>query len=146
MKEQFTIYDIANKEDKFSTFTRVINAVGLADALKSGGPYTLFAPTNEAFSKLPEHRLDELLKPENKERLTNVMKYHLVSGKLVTDDVKDITSAKTLQGQELKIKATAPGNIQVNNAKVITPSLTATNGIILPVDSVLMPQATATAS
>jgi uncharacterized surface protein with fasciclin (FAS1) repeats len=145
MKENFNIYEAATRDDKFSTFTKAIDATGLADTLIGGGPLTLFAPTDEAFGKLPRKTLDELMKPENKDRLTNILKYHLVQGRLVANDLKDLKAAKTLQGQDLKIDALGGTNIQVNNAKVITPAVSASNGVILPVDAVLMPQTAASA-
>ncbi len=145
MKELFNIFETATKDQKFSTFTKAVNAGGLAETLKGGGPFTLFAPTDEAFAKLPKSTMDELLKPENKERLTKVLQYHVVPGKLLVKDFKNFKEAKTLQGQDLKIDALADSKIQVNNAKVMTPALDASNGIILPVDTVLMPQTAAAA-
>ena len=143
MKENVNIFETATKDQKFSTFTKAINAAGLAEMLNGAGPLTLFAPTDEAFAKLPAKTMEDLLKPENKERLTKLLQYHVVPGKLLANDFKNFKEAKTLQGQHLKIDALGESNIQVNNAKVLTPALDASNGIILPVDTVLMPQAAA---
>lgn len=140
-KEQVNIYETATRNDRFSVFTKAVEAAGLADTLKSGGPLTIFAPTDDAFAKLPKNTLTLLLRPENKDRLTNVLKYHVVPGTLGTK----VKSAKTLLGQSLKIDALGGNNIQVNNARVMSPSIGATNGIILPVDTVLIPHAAATA-
>ncbi len=146
MKDNVNIFETATKDQKFSTFTKAINAAGLAEMLKGAGPLTLFAPTDEAFAKLSSKTMEDLLKPENKERLTKVLQYHVVPGKLLVKDFKNFKEAKTMQGQHLKIDAIGDSSIQVNNAKVLTPALEASNGIILPVDTVLMPQAAAAAT
>ncbi len=143
MKDNVNIFETATKDQKFSTFTKAINAAGLAEMLKGAGPLTLFAPTDEAFAKLPKGTMEDLLKPENKERLTKVLQYHVVPGKLLVKDFKNFKEAKTMLGQHLKFDAISDSNIQVNDAKVTTPALDASYGIILPVDTVLMPQAAA---
>lgn len=145
MTGQYNIYDTVTKNEKLSTLTKAIDAAGLADTLKGEGPFTLFAPTDEAFARLPQGRLDELLKPENKERLTSLLKFHIVPGRLMSNDVKDLKAPKTLQGQELKINAAGDDNVMVNDAKVLTAGVTASNGVIHMLDAVLMPQAAATA-
>jgi len=143
MEKQFDIVDTALSAGNFSTLAAALGAAGLIEALKSDGPFTVFAPTDEAFAKIPPQTLGELLQPENKERLTAILTYHVVPGKVTARDVANLNSAITLQGQALKISK--QDGVQINNAKVIAPDIEATNGVIHVIDTVLMP-ATAVAA
>lgn len=143
MEKQFDIVDTALSAGDFSTLAAALGAAGLIEALKSEGPFTVFAPTDEAFAKIPPQTLGELLQPENKERLKAILTYHVVPGKVTARDVANLNSAITLQGQALKISK--QDGVQINNAKVIAPDIEATNGVIHVIDTVLMP-ATAVAA
>lgn len=132
-----TIVDIASENSDFSTLVAAIKAAGLAETLSGEGPYTVFAPTNEAFAKLPEGTVESLL--QDKEKLASILTYHVVPGKVMAADVVNLTSAKTVQGQEFTIK-TENGTVMVNNAKVVTTDIEASNGVIHVIDTVLMPQ------
>lgn len=143
MEKQFDIVDTALSTQNFFTLAAALGAAGLIEALKSEGPFTVFAPTDEAFAKIPPHTLGELLQPENKERLTAILTYHVVPGKVTAREVANLNSAITLQGQALKISK--QDGVQINNAKVIAQDIEATNGVIHVIDTVLMP-ATAVAA
>lgn len=125
----------------FKTLAAALQAAGLVEALKGEGPFTVFAPTDEAFSKLPAGTVEELLKPENKEKLRAVLLYHVVPGKVTAADVLKLNGkeAKTLQGGKVKMRA--GGGVTVDNAKVLKTDVMATNGIIHVIDTVLMPKA-----
>jgi len=129
------IVDTAVAAGDFKTLVAALKAAGLVDTLKGKGPFTVFAPTDEAFAKIPKADLDALLK--NKAKLTAVLTYHVVAGKVMAKDVK-AGKVKTVQGGELTI-ATA-GGVAVDDAKVIKTDITADNGVIHVVDSVLMPK------
>jgi uncharacterized surface protein with fasciclin (FAS1) repeats len=111
----------------------------LVDTLKGKGPFTVFAPTDEAFAKLPAGALDNLLKPENKEKLKAVLLYHVVSGKVPAAKVMKMKSAKTVNGQEVTIMAN-DGKVMVNDATVVKADVMASNGVIHVIDTVLMPK------
>ena len=127
---------------KFNTLVAAVKAAGLVDTLKGFGPFTVFAPTDEAFAKLPPGTLEMLLKPENKEKLAGILTYHVVAGKVMAADVTKLTTAKTVNGQEVKINA-ADG-VKINDANVTTADVETSNGVIHIIDTVLMPSATAT--
>jgi uncharacterized surface protein with fasciclin (FAS1) repeats len=120
---------------KFNTLIAAVEAAGLTETLSNEGPFTVFAPNDDAFAKLPEGTVEGLLK--DKEKLTAILTYHVVSGKYKASDVMDMKSAKTLQGGELKIDAS--DGVKVNDAKVIQPDIMCTNGVCHMIDSVLMP-------
>jgi len=143
MEKQFDIIDTALSAGNFSTLAAALGAAGLIETLKGDGPFTVFAPTDEAFSKIPSQTLKKLLQPENKERLIAILTYHVVSGRVTTDQVTDLESATSLQGQTLEI-STKDG-LKINDAKVLTPDVQATNGVIHIIDAVLIPSAAATA-
>ncbi len=132
---QKDIVDIAMSSDDFSTLVAAVKAAGLVETLKGDGPYTVFAPTNEAFAKIPEDQLDALLK--DKDALTKVLTYHVVPGKVMAADVTKLSSAKTVQGQSIAID-TRDG-VKVNNAKVIKTDILAENGVIHVIDTVILP-------
>jgi uncharacterized surface protein with fasciclin (FAS1) repeats len=134
-----SIVEIAAGADDFSTLVAAAKAAGLVDVLSSKGPFTVFAPTNEAFAKLPKGTVESLLKPENKDKLVAILKYHVVPGKVMAKDVVKVDSAKTAQGSEVKI--TVEGKtVKVNNAKVIKTDLEASNGVIHVIDTVIIPE------
>lgn len=129
------ILDTAVAAGKFKTLVRAVKAAGLVEALKGKGPMTVFAPTDEAFAKLPKDTLEALLKPENRDKLTSILTYHVVPGKILLA----AQSPVTLEGQCLTIQSS--GTIDVNGAKVVTADIVASNGVIHIIDTVLMPQA-----
>ena len=144
MEKQLDIIDTALSAGNFSTLAAALGAAGLIETLKGDGPFTVFAPTDEAFSKIAPETLSELLQPENKAKLTAILKYHVVSGRISGDEVTDLKSATSLQGQTLRINSTKDC-IKINDAKVVIPDVEATNGVIHIIDAVLLPSASATA-
>lgn len=132
------IVDTAVKAGSFNTLVAAVKAAGLVETLKGAGPFTVFAPTDEAFAKLPAGTVDALLKdiPQLKQILT----YHVVSGKVMASDVVKLKSAKTVQGSDVKIDASS--GVKVNDATVSTPDVAADNGVIHIIDTVLMPALT----
>ena len=124
---------------KFNTLVAAVKAAGLVDTLKGPGPFTVFAPTDEAFAKLPAGTLESLLKPENKAKLQSILTYHVVSGKVMAADVVKLTSAKTVEGQTVAIK-TGNNTVMVNNATVTKTDIATSNGVIHVIDTVLLPQ------
>ncbi|MDB6071176.1 MAG: fasciclin [Verrucomicrobiales bacterium] len=137
MKDK-TVVEIAAANDSFKTLVTAVKAAGLAEALSGDGPFTIFAPTDEAFKKIPADTLASLLKPENKEKLASILKYHVVSGKVLAADVKPGKVA-TLQGSEITIKA-ADGKVMVNDATVTKTDIVGKNGVIHVIDTVIMPK------
>ncbi len=133
-----TIVAIAASNADFSTLVAAVKAAGLVDTLNGPGPFTIFAPTNAAFKKLPKGTVEDLLKPENKAKLTAILTYHVVAGKVMAADVKT-GMVKTVQGGELDVKV-ADGGVTVNGAKVLKTDIVGTNGVIHVIDSVLMPK------
>jgi transforming growth factor-beta-induced protein len=133
------IVDTAVAAGDFKTLAAALQAAGLVDTLKGPGPFTVFAPTDEAFAKLPAGTVEELLKPENKEKLVAILTYHVVPGKVMANDVVKMTSAKTVNGKSLTITR-QNGAVMVDNAKVIHPDIEASNGVIHVIDSVILPQ------
>ena len=123
----------------FNTLAAAIKAAGLVDTLKGAGPFTVFAPTDEAFSKLPAGTVEDLLKPENKEKLRKILTYHVVAGDVTAKDVVKLQSAKTVEGGTLSIKA-GDGGVLVNDAHVIKTDIAASNGVIHVIDTVLLPE------
>lgn len=132
------IVAVASGAGNFTTLVTAIKAAGLVETLQGPGPFTVFAPTDAAFAKLPPGTLDDLLKPANKAKLAGILTFHVVPGKVMAADVKTMM-AKTANGQELDIKAT-DGAVTVNNAKVTKTDIAASNGVIHVIDSVLMPK------
>jgi uncharacterized surface protein with fasciclin (FAS1) repeats len=123
----------------FNTLVAAVKAAGLVDTLKGPGLFTVFAPTDEAFAKLPAGTLETLLKPENKARLQSILTYHVVAGKVMSQDVVKLDSAKTVEGASLAIK-TMDGGVMVNDARVIKADIQASNGVIHVIDTVLIPE------
>lgn len=123
----------------FKTLVTAVKAAGLVDTLKGPGPFTVFAPTDEAFAKLPPGVLEDLLKPENKTKLQSVLTYHVVPGKVMSQDVVKLKSAKTVEGSSVAIK-TMNGGVMVDNAKVIKADIGTSNGVIHVIDAVILPK------
>lgn len=130
------IVDTAVSAGSFETLVAAVKAAGLVDTLKGEGPFTVFAPTDEAFSKLPEGTVDSLL--EDVPQLTKILTYHVVPGKVMAADVTKIKSAKTVEGSELKIDASS--GVKINNATVSQADVEADNGVIHIIDTVLIPE------
>jgi uncharacterized surface protein with fasciclin (FAS1) repeats len=133
------IVDTAVAAGSFNTLAKALQAADLVDTLKGKGPFTVFAPTDEAFAKLPSGALQDLLKPENKEKLRRVLTYHVVPGRVTASDVAALTSAKAVSGDTIRVKATG-GTVTVDAAKVVKTDIAASNGVIHVIDSVIMPQ------
>ena len=133
------IVDTAVGAGSFKTLAKALAAADLVDTLKGTGPFTVFAPTDGAFAKLPAGTLEDLLKPENKEKLKGILTCHVVAGKVMAKDVVNLTSAKTVNGQEVKITA-KDGNVMVNDATVTKTDIDCSNGVIHVVDTVLLPK------
>ncbi len=132
------IVDTAVGAKQFSTLVAAVQAAGLVETLKGEGPFTVFAPTNEAFAKLPEGTVATLLKPENKEKLIAVLTYHVVPGKVMAADVVKLSKAKTVQGKEVTITV-ADGGVKVDKANVIKTDIVTSNGVIHVIDAVILP-------
>ncbi len=134
------VVDVAAGAGSFNTLVAAVKAAGLVDALKAKGPFTVFAPTDAAFAALPAGTLDDLLKPENKEKLKSILLYHVVPGKVMSADLKGTVNAATLQGKNVTI-IVAAGGVTVNGAKVTAADVAASNGVIHVIDAVMLPPA-----
>src|SRR3712207_4355309 len=133
------IVDTAVAAGSFKTLAAALQAAGLVDTLKGNGPFTVFAPTDEAFAKLPAGTVENLLKPENREKLKAVLTYHVVPGKVTAAQVTKLNAAKTVQGSEVKI-ASKGGKVMIDNATVVKADVAASNGVIHVIDTVIMPR------
>ena len=138
MQAKKDIVDTAVGAGSFKTLIAAVKAAGLVDTLKGEGPFTVFAPTDEAFAKLPKGTVESLLKPENKKKLTAILTYHVVAGKVKAKKAAKLDSAKTVQGDKLTIKPSGE-TLRINSAKVVKADVKASNGIIHVIDSVLIP-------
>ena len=134
------IVDTAVAAGQFKTLAAALTAAGLVDTLKGPGPFTVFAPTDAAFAKLPAGTFENLLKPENKAQLTAILTYHVVSGKVMAADVVKLKEAKTVNGKMLQVKVNG-SEVMINDAKVTATDIAASNGVIHVIDSVVLPQA-----
>jgi uncharacterized surface protein with fasciclin (FAS1) repeats len=132
------IVEVAAEAGTFNTLIAAAKAADLVDALTSEGPLTVFAPTDEAFAKLPEGTVETLLKPENKAKLQAVLLYHVVEGKVTSDEVMKISSAKTLEGDAVDISVKM-GKVYIDGAQVIAADVEASNGVIHVIDKVILP-------
>lgn len=132
------IVEIAASAGSFNTLVTAVKAAGLVDTLKGNGPFTVFAPTDEAFAKLPGGTVENLLKPENKDKLTAVLTYHVVPGRVTAGEVVNLSSAKTVNGRALRIN-TKDGKVMVDNARVTATDIMASNGVIHVIDTVVLP-------
>ena len=133
------IVDTAVAAGSFKTLVAAIKAAGLVETLKGKGPFTVFAPTDEAFAKLPAGTLDDLLKPENKEKLKGILTYHVVAGKVMAKDVVKMKEAKTVNGKMLTVTV-KDGKVMVDNANVAKTDIACTNGVIHVIDAVVLPK------
>ena len=132
------IVQIAAGNPDFSTLVTALKAADLVSVLEGDGPFTVFAPTNEAFAKLPEGTVENLLKPENKDQLVAVLTYHVVAGEVTANDAMKLSSAESVQGSDIKI-STKDGAVMVDNAQVVGADIDASNGVIHVIDNVILP-------
>jgi len=133
------IVDTAVAAGSFKTLAAALKAAGLIETLKGPGPFTVFAPTDEAFAKLPAGTVEMLLKPENKAKLTRILTHHVVAGKVMAADAAKLTSAKAVSGDTLTIAAHG-GGVMIDKAKVVTADVAASNGVIHVIDTVILPK------
>lgn len=131
------VVDTAVNAEGFETLVAAVEAAGLVETLKGEGPFTVFAPTDEAFAALPEGTVEDLLLPENKDQLTAILTYHVVPGKVMSGDLSDGMTAATVEGSEVTIMT--EGGVMVNDATVVQPDIEASNGVIHVIDKVIMP-------
>ncbi len=131
------IVDTAVDAGSFGTLVAAVQAAELVETLKGDGPFTVFAPTDEAFAALPAGTVEELLKPENKEKLASILTYHVVPGKVMSTDLSNNMMATTAQGSDVKIMT--EGGVTVNGAKVVAADVAASNGVIHVIDAVILP-------
>ncbi len=133
------IVDTAAANKDFSTLVAAVKAAGLVDALKGDGPLTVFAPTNAAFAKLPAGTVESLLLPENKDKLVQILTYHVVAGKVMAADVVKVDSAKTLEGSSVTVTV-GDGGVKIDNANVTATDIKTSNGVIHVIDTVIIPK------
>jgi uncharacterized surface protein with fasciclin (FAS1) repeats len=133
------IVDTAVDAGAFKTLAAALEAADLIETLKGKGPFTVFAPTDEAFAKLPEGTVEDLLKPENKEKLVSILTYHVVAGNVMAADVVKLKKAKTVQGSEVKIEV-KDGKVKVDDANVTKTDIKCKNGVIHVIDAVILPR------
>jgi uncharacterized surface protein with fasciclin (FAS1) repeats len=133
------IVDTAVAAGSFKTLASALQAAGLVDTLKGKGPFTVFAPTDEAFAKLPAGTVEDLLKPENKEKLVAILTYHVVPGEVKVAQVTKLSSAKTVNGQSLTVSV-KDGAVMIDKAKVTKTDIVCSNGVIHVIDSVVLPK------
>ena len=137
-KQESDIVETASAAGSFKTLTAALEAAGLVDTLQGKGPFTVFAPTDEAFAKLPAGTVENLLKPENRAKLTQILTYHVVSGNVPASKAGKLDSAKTLEGSSFSIRKSS-GKLMVGNATVIQADIKTSNGVIHVIDHVLIP-------
>lgn len=136
---QSDIVDTASSTGQFKTLLAAVKAADLEGTLRGPGPFTVFAPTDEAFAKLPPGTVDSLLKPENKAKLQAILTYHVVAGKVPSSEAVKLTSASTVNGKPLKLDASS-GSLKVGGAQVVKPDVQASNGVIHVIDAVILPE------
>ena len=134
-----TVVENAAGTEAFSTLVAAVKAADLVKTLSGDGPFTVFAPTDEAFAKLPEGTLQELLKPENKKKLAAILTYHVVPGQVMAKDVVNLKEAKTAQGSKVAIEV-KDGVVMIDNAKVVKTDIVSKNGVIHVIDAVILPK------
>jgi uncharacterized surface protein with fasciclin (FAS1) repeats len=132
------IVEIAAGNENFTTLVAAVTAAGLVETLSGKGPFTVFAPTNAAFAKLPAGTVEELVKPENKAKLAAILTYHVVAAKVMSTDLTEGQKAATVNGQEITVSLV--GGASINGAKVVTADLEASNGVIHVIDTVILPK------
>jgi uncharacterized surface protein with fasciclin (FAS1) repeats len=136
--DHHNIVELASDTDNLSTLVAAVKAAGLVETLSGEGPFTVFAPTNEAFAALPEGTVENLLKPENRDMLVKILTYHVVSGKVMSGDLSDGMMAETVEGSQISVSITDAG-VSINDASVVTADVEASNGVVHLIDSVIMP-------
>jgi uncharacterized surface protein with fasciclin (FAS1) repeats len=134
-----TIVQVAAASEDFETLVTAVKAAGLVETLSGKGPFTVFAPTDDAFGKLPKGTVADLVKPENKKKLTSILTYHVVAGKVMAADVVKLSEAKTVQGSKAKIKVVG-GKVKIDKATVIKTDIPCKNGVIHVIDAVILPK------
>ena len=135
---EMDIVEVAVSAGSFETLVAAVKAAGLVDVLRGDGPFTVFAPTDEAFAALPDGTVEELLKPENKEKLIAILTYHVVPGKVTAAKVVKLSEATTIQGQKVSIQTSDEG-VMIDGARVLKTDIAASNGVIHVIDSVILP-------
>ena len=138
-KASMDIVDTAISAKSFNTLVAALKAADLVDVLRGDGPFTVFAPTDDAFAKLPKGTLESLLKPENKSKLQSILTYHVVPGRYMSEDVVRMNSAKTVNGQSFEI-SNSYGRPMVDNARIVKTDIHASNGVIHVIDTVILPK------
>lgn len=135
MADFYTLMDVLQRDSKFSTLCQAINDAGLVESLRKPGPFTIFAPTNNAFAKLPSETLTDLHKEENKSKFAELLNYHLIPGKVMSDEIIKLKTAKTIHGKDLTIEL--KDGLKINGARLLARNVEASNGIIHAIDTVL---------
>jgi uncharacterized surface protein with fasciclin (FAS1) repeats len=138
MKEKYDVVETASQTGNFRVFLQALELAGLKETLKETGPYTILAPVDDAFVKMPKSKLENLFKTENRESLQLLLRNHIVAGSLLSSDLKQRDEIRSMKGEEVRIESRA--GLWVNEAQVITPDLRASNGVIHGIDTVLMHQ------
>lgn len=144
MNEKYDLVKTADHAGNFRIFLQALEAAGLKDTLKERGPYTILAPVDDAFVKMPQTKLHDLFKSENRESLRSLLSNHIIAGNLQSRDLKGHDGIRSMNGEELRVESRA--GLWVNEAQVITPDLKASNGVLHGIDTVLMPQTQAAAA
>lgn len=139
MEHKLDVIEAANMAGTFRIFVRALEAVGLVETLQETGPYTILAPVDEAFVQMPRTQLHEILKPENRESLRSLLKNHIIPGDLPSEELKKHEEIRAVTGEQLRIEARA--GLWVNEGRVVTPDLKASNGVVHGIHTLLMPQA-----
>ncbi len=137
--DQKNIVELAVETDLLSTLVKAVQAGELVETLQGEGPFTVFAPTNDAFAALPEGTLENLLKPENKDELVKILTYHVVPGAIMSTDLSDGQTAETVQGGTIAVSL-AGGAVKINDANVVKADVAASNGVVHVIDKVILPQ------
>jgi uncharacterized surface protein with fasciclin (FAS1) repeats len=132
------IVELASDTDNLSTLVAAVQAAGLVETLSGEGPFTVFAPTNEAFAALPEGTVESLLQPENRDMLVKILTYHVVAGKVMSTDLSDGMMAETVEGSQITVSISDAG-VSINDASVVAADVEASNGVVHLIDSVIMP-------
>lgn len=144
MNENYDLVETANHAGNFRLFLQALEAAGLKDTLKETGPFTILAPVDDAFLKIPQTKLHDLFKTENRESLKSLLRNHIIPGKLLSGEMKEHDEISSMNAEDLIIESHA--GLWVNEAQVITPDLKASNGVIHGIDAVIMPQTQAAAA
>lgn len=137
--KKLDVIETAKEAGSFNKLSALLKEAELVETLKGTGPFTVFAPTDEAFAKLPKGTVESLLNPQNRKKLITILKYHVVPGTILATDIAKLKSAKTINGESIII-TTQGSNVMVNNARVTQPDIACTNGVIHVIDTVLMPK------